>query len=90
MLGLGLSPEDTRIKNLWSPDGSKDYTTGALCNFWRGVENVTLGNAYNQPVVWAVSQAAPMRRVKIEGDINLFHSFGGPAGYASGGYLADA
>jgi hypothetical protein len=90
VLGVGLTPTDTRIKNLWSPNGSTDYTVGALDNFWRGVENVTLGNANNQPVVWAVSQAAPMRRVVIDGDIDLFASNGGPAGYASGGYLADA
>jgi len=44
VIGLGRKPTDTSIKNFWSPNGSKDYTNGALNNFWRGVENVQLGN----------------------------------------------
>jgi len=42
---------------------------GALNNFWRGVENVNLMNANSTIATWAVSQAAPMRRVQVEGDI---------------------
>ncbi|HEU0183002.1 MAG TPA: adenylyl cyclase [Agromyces mariniharenae] len=36
---------------------------------------------------WAVSQAAPMRRVHVQGDLTLMPRFGG---YSSGGYLADS
>ncbi|WP_125774635.1 adenylyl cyclase [Antribacter gilvus] len=36
---------------------------------------------------WAVSQAAPMRRVEIRGDLTVFGRFGE---YASGGYLANS
>ena len=36
---------------------------------------------------FAVSQAAPLRRVNIEGDLSVFGRFGG---YASGGYLANS
>ena len=36
---------------------------------------------------WAVSQAAPMRRVHIQGNLTLMPRFGG---YSSGGYLADS
>jgi hypothetical protein len=36
---------------------------------------------------FAVSQAAPLRRINIEGDLSVFGRFGG---YASGGYLANS
>ncbi|WP_210415845.1 discoidin domain-containing protein [Humibacter ginsenosidimutans] len=36
---------------------------------------------------WAVSQASPLRRVDITGNLTLFGRFGA---YASGGYLADS
>ena len=44
VVGLGRYPTDTRIRNFWSPNGSTDPHHGALCNFWRGVENVQLNN----------------------------------------------
>ena len=85
VVGLGRYPTDTRIRNFWSPNGSKDKGHGALCNFWRGIENVQLNNQHGA-VVYAVSQAAPMRRVHIDGDLNLSEN----GGYSSGGYLSDA
>lgn len=36
---------------------------------------------------WAVSQAAPLRRVDVKGSLSLFPRFGG---YSSGGYLANS
>jgi hypothetical protein len=36
---------------------------------------------------WAVSQAAPLRRVNIEGDLSLFPRFGS---FSSGGYIANS
>ena len=36
-------------------------------------------------MVWGVSQAAPLRRVHIKGNLQLFDK-----GYASGGFLADS
>jgi hypothetical protein len=56
-----------------------------LVNFWRGVENLTIAPADDTTVTWGVSQAAPMRRVYIKGNMNLFDE-----GYASGGFLADS
>jgi len=49
-------------------------------------------NANSTTATWAVSQAAPMRRVQVEGDIEVF-GYDAPnpgAGYASGGYMADS
>jgi hypothetical protein len=42
-------------------------------------------------MLWAVSQAAPLRRIQVNGDLQLFqYNPGNPAaGYASGGFIAD-
>lgn len=82
--GLGLLPSDTKITALncnagWLGDESNH---NACCNFWRGVQNLTVTN----DVMWAVSQATFMRRVLIEGNLALHDD----SGWASGGYLADS
>src|SRR5207302_5260584 len=53
-------------------------------NFWRVVENMSVipARGFEQ---WAVSQAAPMRRMHIRGDLVLSDS-----GWSSGGFLADS
>ena len=66
------------IANLYVPDDCGD----ALCNFWRGVENAEFGHAQSD-VMWHVSQAAPMRRTRIVGDITL------GIGWSSGGYIGN-
>ena len=38
--GMGKSPADTTITGLTATDGGKDPSVGALCNFWRGAENL--------------------------------------------------
>jgi len=66
ILGLGASPVDTVLANLYCPDSCGI----ALDNFWRGVENVEMGHGQSS-VMWHVSQAAPMRRVNVVGDMEL-------------------
>jgi len=42
-------------------------------------------------MIWAVSQASPLRRIVVDGDLNLYN-YNPPAqgaGYASGGFMAD-
>ena len=88
--GLGASPEDVAITGAVTvgpqPDPNGPSGITALTNFWRSAENlaVTPTDWSNQ---WAVSQAAPMRRVHIKGILWL--EPGGGA-YSSGGYLADS
>lgn len=82
--GLGLLPTDTRIESLkcdarWLSD---DSNHNATCNFWRGVENITM----NIDTLWAVSQATSMRRVQVNGSLYLHDDYG----WASGGFLADS
>jgi len=54
----------------------------ALDTFWRAAENFST----DSPVVWAVSQAAPLRRVLIESRLQFVEG----EEYASGGVLANA
>ncbi|MCT2588871.1 coagulation factor 5/8 type domain-containing protein [Streptomyces sp. N2-109] len=83
--GLGLSPDDTTFHGDVTVDAGW-FEGNATQNFWRSVENLALipVSGTNR---WAVSQAAPFRRMHIRGGLNL-----APAGYgwASGGYIADS
>jgi len=49
------------------------------------VENLTVIPTADSTMVWGVSQAAPLRRVHVKGNLQLFDK-----GYASGGFLADS
>jgi len=94
--GLGLSPSDVVI------NGSIDVYNQclgtnnciALVNFWRSLSNLTI-NVTNPNAgcytgeFWAVSQAAPMRRVHVNGLTTLMDYCTGPS-YASGGFIADS
>jgi hypothetical protein len=83
--GLGKNPDDVQINGDMTVDAG--WMNGnATQNFWRSVENMAI-----KPVSgtdrWAVAQAAPFRRIHVEGGLNL-----APNGYgwASGGYIADS
>src|SRR5207237_9288718 len=66
----------------------------ALVNFWRSLSNLTINvttpnsGCYNGEF-WAVSQAAPVRRVQINGTTTL-QDFCTQPNYASGGFIADS
>lgn len=79
--GLGNSPEDVVINGAVR---SNSRGRSVLVNFWRAVENMTIIPS-DTALTWGVSQAAPMRRVHVRGNMNLFD-----IGYASGGFLADS
>ncbi|MGW0899577.1 discoidin domain-containing protein, partial [Streptomyces goshikiensis] len=83
--GLGLSPDDTTINGDVTVDAGW-FGGNATQNFWRSAENLAL-NPVNGTDRWAVSQAAPFRRMHVKGGLNL-----SPDGYgwASGGYIADS
>jgi hypothetical protein len=83
VLGLGRSPEDVIIEG--AVRSNTTHGNSVLTNFWRAVENLTIVPSPDSTVVWGVSQAAPMRRVWVRGNLQLFDK-----GYASGGYLADS
>jgi hypothetical protein len=92
--GLGSSPNDVGVNgtidvyNQCFPDGCT-----ALVNFWRSVSNLTINVAGKGGCqfgeFWATSQAAPMRRVHVNGFATLMDYCSNPA-YASGGFIADS
>ena len=68
---------------------------GALDIFWRSVSNLTIhvvataDGCHTGNEMWAVSQAAPMRRVDVK-DFTTFMPYCGNPNYASGGFVADS
>ena len=94
--GLGLSPTDVVINgSVYVHNqcfGSNNCT--ALENFWRSLSNLTInvttpGFGCYSGEFWAVSQAAPMRRVQVNGLVTLMDYCTGPS-FASGGFIADS
>jgi hypothetical protein len=90
--GLGINPDDVTINGAVNVDSGWNYgdEKNATQNFWRSMENLSIvpEGGTNR---WAVSQAAPMRRVHIKGNLTLAPSNqDNGQGYSSGGYLADS
>ena len=93
--GLGLSPNDVVINgSVYVHNQCVGGSCTALNNFWRSLSNLTINvttpnfGCYSGEF-WAVSQAAPMRRVHINGFATLMDYCTGPS-FASGGFIADS
>ncbi len=84
ILGLGASPDGVHITgNVHSDAASRN--NNATTTFWRATENFSVAPT-GGVMQWAVSQAAPFRRMHIQGDI-ILHQNGG---WASGGWMSDS
>jgi hypothetical protein len=94
--GLGQNPSQVVI------NGTVDVynqcsggTCNATDNFWRSLMNLTI-NVTGQSGCetgddfWAVSQAAPLRRVHVNGNLSLMDYCNGSPDYASGGFISDS
>ncbi len=83
-LGLGRYPDDVLIngavQSVTTTSGDKVTTM-----FWRGAENFKVVPKDHEMIYWAVSQAAPYRRMHVVGDINF-----DKGSWASGGVLANS
>jgi len=96
--GLGKSPSDVKFssgKGPYSDEGSHTMKVGALNSFWRSAENFETSADFQwfgrAGMLWAVSQAAPLRRVIVNNDLVLYmYRSGGAADYASGGFMANS
>jgi hypothetical protein len=94
--GLGQNPSQTVINGAINAFNQCSGTTcNATDNFWRSVSNLTVNVAGNTGCYagddfWAVSQAAPMRRVQINGNLTLMDYCTGSPDFASGGFIADS
>jgi len=94
--GLGLSPSDVTINGAINVSNQCDSSGSctALVNFWRSLSNLTINvvteaACTSSAEFWAVSQASPIRRVQMNGNLFLFDYCSGP-GFASGGFIADS
>ena len=99
--GLGRSPADVVINgsiDVYNQCGAG--SCNALDNFWRSMSNLTIDvtgptntsdptNGCYASEFWAVSQAAPLRRVAVNGAFTLMDYCTAPS-YASGGFIADS
>jgi hypothetical protein len=83
VLGLGSSPDRVHITgNVHSDAAARN--DNATTTFWRAAENFSVAPT-GGTMQWAVSQAAPFRRMHIQGDIVLNQN----KGWASGGWMSD-
>ena len=84
VIGLGATPDEVHIVGNVHSDASLPHNN-ATCTFWRAVEGFAVTPTAGT-MQWAVSQAAPFRRMHVKGDIVL-HQKGG---WASGGWMSDS
>jgi hypothetical protein len=101
--GLGLNPTDVTINghvdvvNRCFPTPTGGQSCIALNNFWRSLSNLTIDvkaigqdGCRDSATFWAVSQAAPMRRINVTGgNLSLMDYCSAPS-FASGGFIADS
>ena len=91
--GLGQDPSAVVINGGVTAIGKNG--SGALDTFWRSVSNLTIhvvptaDGCHTGNEMWAVSQAAPMRRVDVK-DFTTFMPYCENPNYASGGFVADS
>jgi hypothetical protein len=97
--GLGQDPTDVLINGGVTAQGQNG--SGALDTFWRSVSNLTIhvvptaDGCHTGAEMWAVSQAAPMRRVEVQPIPNAafattFMPYCESPNFASGGFVADS
>jgi hypothetical protein len=82
VLGLGQSPDDATING-----ELQSYNFGGQSseNFWMSAENLAVIPTKNGTMTWSVSQGTWLRRLHVEGSLNLSDGT-----YASGGFMADS
>ncbi|MGC2420079.1 MAG: malectin domain-containing carbohydrate-binding protein [Candidatus Acidiferrales bacterium] len=92
--GLGETPSGVTINGFLTPNFGSTYAGANLTTtFWRSMENMTFNvatdtaqSAAANTLQWGVSQGAPLRRLQINGSLELVDSF---CGEASGGFISD-
>ncbi|QNI36719.1 coagulation factor 5/8 type domain-containing protein [Edaphobacter albus] len=83
VVGLGAVPDKVHIAgNVHSDAAGKN--DNATTTFWRSMEGFSVTPA-NGLMQWAVSQAAPFRRMHVKGDMVLNQKHG----WSSGGWMSD-
>ncbi|MBP3537955.1 MAG: glycoside hydrolase family 16 [Muribaculaceae bacterium] len=85
--GLGKVPYDVKIHNVHTPPHLKN--DNGTCTFWRSLENFSVigepSYEHEDMFNWAVSQAAPFRRMYSQRTVRNQWKYG----WVSGGFTAD-
>ena len=81
--GLGASPNDVHITGNVHADASAPHNNATI-TFWRDAEGFSV-TPTDGTMQWAVSQAVPLRRMHIDGNLVLHQNHG----WASGGWMSD-
>jgi hypothetical protein len=91
VVGLGQNPSQTVITGGGIYTNAAWNNGNATENFWRDVENIT-SDPSSGSTEWAVSQADPMRRVQIDGNMVLDDDTSGntSSNWSSGGFIGDS
>ncbi len=92
--GLGAMPNAVTINGFLTPNYGTTFPGANITDtFWRSMENMTFNptqdkaqNAAPNTLQWGVSQGAPLRRLQINGSLELTDSY---CGNASGGFISD-
>jgi hypothetical protein len=89
--GLGKLPTDTKLYGSITIPAPLNGGN-ATCTFWRSVENFEVNGDTTTLFRWAVSQAAPARRLSL--NVRMVFDWNGVEGmntpWASGGFLSDS
>ena len=97
--GLGQNPGQVVINGAINSYNQCTNGNQSQCyatdNFWRSVSNLTINvtgmtGCFAGTDVWAVSQAAPLRNVDINGKLTLMDFCDGSPDWASGGFIANS
>jgi hypothetical protein len=83
VLGVGSSPDQVHIEGNVHADAAL-RNNNATTTFWRAAEGFSVA-PIGGTMQWAVSQAAPLRRMHVAGDLVLHQN----GGWASGGWMSD-
>jgi hypothetical protein len=93
--GLGETPDAVTINGFLTPNfGTDDPGANLTLTFWRSMENMafnvstdTAQGAAANTLQWGVSQGTALRRLQINGSLELEDT---DCGFASGGFIADS
>jgi hypothetical protein len=96
--GLGMNPSAVVINGYITPNFGPTVSKNMTTTFWRSMSNFTVNPGHNKSqnnprntLQWGVSQGTSLRRLQINGNLQLDGSElrTGICGWASGGFVAD-
>ena len=88
--GLGVTPDAVTITGGVNATAAW-FGGNATQNFWRGVENLgIIPTVYGSNSMFATSQGTWLRRVHIQGSLELFDFTFAEGNWSSGGFIADS